>query len=60
MYLTSSKKNGAHAKFSCAILENHAPSRRTVKIYVRRIWKVCAMAHMAHARIIPVYMYFKI
>ena len=33
----SSRENGAHVRFSCAILENRAPSRRTVKIYVRRI-----------------------
>ena len=39
--------------FSCAILENRAPLRRTFKIFVRRISKVCAMAHIAHARIIP-------
>ena len=51
---TSSRKNGAHFKFPCAILENRAPWRRTDQISVCRIWKVCAMAHMAHARIIPV------
>ena len=48
----SSRENGAHVRFSCAILENRAALRRTVNIFVRRIWKVYAMAHMAHARII--------
>ena len=51
------KKNGARVKLLCAILENRAPLRRTDKIAVRHIEKVCAMAHMAHARIIPVFMY---
>ena len=41
-----------HVKFPCAILENRAPSRRKVKIIVRLILKLCAMAHIAHARII--------
>ena len=31
------EKNGAQVKFLCAILEIRAPSRRTGKIYVRRI-----------------------
>ena len=47
--------NGAQVKLPCAILEIYAPLRRTVKISVRHIEKVCAMAHMAHARIIPAY-----
>ena len=45
-----------HVKFPCAILENGVPSRQIVKFYVYRIGKVCALAHMARARIIPAYL----
>ena len=33
-------KNCANAKFPCAILENQAPSLRSVNISVRHIWKL--------------------
>ena len=37
----------------CAVTNKRAPFRRIAKISMRHFEKRCAMAHMAHARIIP-------